>query len=131
MRLLDSLWKRLQQWMVGLRLLHRSCFLPLTKKTEGDCALSPEEREDLQDTAARRPSKAPPPLQKPLKIYPSLSDLRRSPLPPFVPPRAQEFPTLPPKPPRALPEAEEDKEFSETKAFEAEAWTISRECSLE
>ena len=48
-------------------------------------------------------------------MYPSLSDLRRSLLPPFVPPRAQEFSTLPPKPPGALPEAEEDKEFSETK----------------
>ena len=32
MRLLDSLWERLQQWMVGLRLLHRSCFLPLMEK---------------------------------------------------------------------------------------------------
>ena len=85
----------------------------------------------MQDAAAGRPSEALPPLCKPLKICPSLSDLRRSPLPPFVSPRAQEFPTLPPKPPRALPEAEEDKEFSETKAFEAEAWTISRECSLE
>ena len=57
----------------------------------------------------------PPPLHKPLTIYPLLSDLRQSLLPPFVPPRAQEFPTLPSKPPRALPEAEEDKEFSETK----------------
>ena len=90
-------------------------FSAIDKKTEGDCALPPEEREDLQDAAAGRPSKAPPPLQKPLKIYPSLSDLRRSPLPPFVPPRAQEFPTFPPKPPRTLPEAEKDKEFSETK----------------
>ena len=105
MRLLDSLCERPQRWMVGLHLLHRSCFLPLTKKKEGDSALPPEEREDLQDAAAGRPSEALPPLCKPLKICPSLSDLRRSPLPPFVSPRAQEFPTLPPKPPRALPEA--------------------------
>ena len=47
------------------------------EKKEGDCALPPEEGEDLQDAAARRPSKAPPPLRKLLKIYPSLSDLRR------------------------------------------------------
>ena len=69
----------------------------------------------MQDTVVGRPSEAPPPICKPLEIYPSLSNLRRSLLPPFVPPRAQEFPTLPPKPPRALLEAEENKEFSETK----------------
>ena len=69
----------------------------------------------MQDAAAGRLSEAPPPLRKPLKIYPSLSDLRRSLPPPFVPPRAQEFSTLLPKPPGALPEAEEDKEFSERK----------------
>ena len=33
MRLLDSLWERLQWWIVGLHLLCRSCFLPLTKKS--------------------------------------------------------------------------------------------------
>ena len=70
------------------------------KKKVGDCALPPEEREDLKDAVAGHPSKAPPPLRKPLKMYPSLSDLRRSLLPPFVPPRAQEFPTLP----QSLPE---------------------------
>ena len=90
-------------------------FSAIDGKKEGDCAQPPEEGEDLQNAAARHPSDAPPPLRKPLKIYPSLSDLRRSPLPPFSPPRAQEFPTLPPKHPRTLPEAEEDKEFSETK----------------
>ena len=69
----------------------------------------------------------PPPLHKPLTIYPLLSDLRQSLLPPFVPPSSQEFSTLPPKPPRALSEAEEDKEFSRNKgAFEADACTIYR-----
>ena len=52
-------------------------FSATDEKKEGDCALPPEEGEDLQDAAARRPSKAPPPLRKLLKIYPSLSDLRR------------------------------------------------------
>ena len=102
--------------MVGLRLLHRSCFLPLMKEKEGDCAQPPEELEDLQDAAARPHSEAPPPpLHKPLKMYPSLFDLRRLPQPLFVHLRAQEFPTLPPKPPQTLPEAEKDKLFSETK----------------
>ena len=106
--------------MVGLRLLHRSCFLPLMKEKEGDCAQPPEELEDLQDAEARPhseapPARPPPPLHKPLKMYPSLFDLRRLPQPLFVPLRAQEFPTLPPKPPQTLPEAEKDKLFSETK----------------
>lgn len=99
----------------GLPPSAQSMFSAIGEEKEGDCTQTPEEGEDLQDAAAQRPSKAPPPLRKPLKIYPSLSDLRRSQLPPFAPPRAQEFPTLPPKPPRALPEAEKDKEFSETK----------------
>ena len=90
-------------------------FSATDEKKEGDFALPPEEGEDLQDAAARRPSKAPPPLRKLLKIYPSLSDLRQSPQPPFAPPRSQESPSSPPKPPRTLPEAEKDKEFSETK----------------
>ena len=90
-------------------------FSAIDEEKEGDCALPLENGEDLQDAVARCPRGASPPLRKPLKIYPSLSDLRQSPPPPFSPPRAQEFPTLPPKPPRALPEAEEDKEFSETK----------------
>ena len=90
-------------------------FSAIGEEKEGDCALPLEEGEDLQDAAARCPSEAPPPLHKPLKIYASLSDLRRL-LPPLLPPpRAQEFPTSPPKPPRTLPEAEKDKEFSETK----------------
>ena len=32
MRLLDSLWGRLWRWVLGLHLLSRSYFLPLTKK---------------------------------------------------------------------------------------------------
>ena len=63
-------------------------FSAIDEKKEGDCALPPEEGEDLQDAAAGRLSEAPPPLRKPLKMYPSLSDLRRSLPPPFVPPRA-------------------------------------------
>ena len=86
-------------------------FSAIDKEKEGDCALPPEEGASLQDAAARCPGDPPPPLRKPLKIHPPLSDLRQSPPPPLVPPRAQEFPTLPPKPPRALPKAEKDKEF--------------------
>ena len=80
---------------------------------------SAEERgEDLQDTVARRPGELPPPLRKPLKkTYPSLSDLRRSLPPPFLPSRAQKFPTLPPKPLKVLPKPEEDKKFFEQWSF--------------
>ena len=86
-------------------------FSAIDKGMEGDCALPPEEGEGLQDAAAGGPGEPPPPLCKPLKIYPPLSYLRRPPPPPLVPPRAQEFPTLPPKPPKALPKPEEDKFF--------------------
>ena len=55
-------------------------FSAIDKRKEGDCALPPEEGEDLQDAAAGRPDKPPPPLlHKPLKIYPTISDLRRLP----------------------------------------------------
>ena len=83
-------------------------FSVIDEEKEEDCALPPKEGEGLKDAAARCPGEAPPPLFKPLKIYPPLSDLRQSPPPPLVPPRAQEFPTLPPKPPRALPKTEKD-----------------------
>ena len=83
-------------------------FSAIDEKKEGDCAQPAEEAEGLQDSAAGCPGEPPPPLRKPLKIYPPLSDLRQSPPPPLVPPRAQEFPTLPPKPPRALPKTEKD-----------------------
>ena len=86
-------------------------FSAIDEEKEGDCVLDPEEGEGLQDAAAGRPGEPPPPLRKPLKIYPPLSDLRRKPPPPLAPPRAQEFPTLPSKPPKALPKAEEDKKF--------------------
>ena len=86
-------------------------FSAIDEGKEGDCALPPEEVEGLQDAAARGSGKPPPRLRKALKIYPPLSYLRRPPPPPLVPPRAQEFSTLPPKPPRALPKAEKDKEF--------------------
>ena len=39
-------------------------------------SLPPEEGEGLQDAAAGRPDEPPPPLHKPLKIYPTISDLR-------------------------------------------------------
>ena len=51
-------------------------FSAIDKEKEGYCALPPEEGEGLQDTTARRPGESPPPLRKPLKIYPALSDLR-------------------------------------------------------
>ena len=63
-------------------------FSAIDEEKEGDCALPPEEGEGLQDAAAGRPGELPPPLRKPLKTYPPLSDLRRSPPPPFAPPRA-------------------------------------------
>ena len=52
-------------------------FSALEEEKEGDCALPPEEGEGLQDAAAGRPGEPPPPLHKPLKIYPTISDLRR------------------------------------------------------
>ena len=72
-------------------------FSAIDEEKEGDCALPPEEGDDLQDAAAGHPSEAPPPLHKPLKTYPSLSDLRQSPQPLFAPPRAQELPHFAPK----------------------------------
>ena len=51
-------------------------FSATDEEKEGNCAQLPEEREGLQDTAARGSSEPPPPLRKPLKIYPPLSDLR-------------------------------------------------------
>ena len=54
-------------------------FSAIDKGKEGDCALPPEEGEDLQDAAAGRPGEPPPPLHKPLKIYPTISDLRQLP----------------------------------------------------
>ena len=80
-------------------------FSAIDEEKEGDCALPPEEVEGLQDAAVRGPGEPPPRLRKALKIYPPLSYLRRPPPPPLVLPRAQEFPILPPKPPRALPKA--------------------------
>ena len=52
-------------------------FSAIDEEKEGDCALPPEEGEGLQDAAAGRPGEPPPPLHKPLKIYPTISDLRR------------------------------------------------------
>ena len=52
-------------------------FSAIDEWKEGDCALPPEEGEGLQDAAAGRPGELPPPLHKPLKMYPTISDLRR------------------------------------------------------
>ena len=54
-------------------------FSAIDEEKEGDCALPPEEGEGLQDAAPGRPGVPPPPLHKPLKIYPTISDLRRLP----------------------------------------------------
>ena len=62
---------------VGLHFLHRSYFLLLANKRRD--TIPPEEGADLQDAAAGRPGEPPPPLRKPLKIYPTFSDLRRPP----------------------------------------------------
>ena len=51
------------------------------------------------------------------KSYPPLSDLGRQPPPPFAPSRAQEFPTLPPKPLKVLPKPEKDKKFFKQWSF--------------
>ena len=98
-------------------------FSALDEEKQGDCALPPEEGEGLQVAAGGRPGEPPPPLCKPLKIYPPLSDLRRPPPPKLAPPRAQEFPTLPPKPPRTLPNAEKDRDFFNKGAFKTDAYT--------
>ena len=71
------------------------------------------ERETVRDAVTRRPGALPPSLRKPLKkkrkkTYPPLSDLRPLLPPPFAPSRAQEFPTLPPKPLKVLSKPEED-----------------------
>ena len=52
-------------------------FSAIDKEEEGHCALPPEEWDGLQDAAAGRPGEPPLPLHKPLKIYPTISDLRR------------------------------------------------------
>ena len=54
-------------------------FSAIDEEKKGDCALPPEEGEGLQDTVAGHPGEPPPPLHKPLKIYPTISDLRRLP----------------------------------------------------
>ena len=51
-------------------------FSAIDEEKEGDHALPPEKGEGLQDAAAGHPGEPPPPLHKPLKIYPTISDLR-------------------------------------------------------
>ena len=63
----------------GSPLCAQIIFSAIDEGKEGDCALPPEEGEGLQDAAPGRPGEPPPPLHKPLKIYPTISDLRRLP----------------------------------------------------
>ncbi|KAI4561740.1 hypothetical protein MJG53_016794, partial [Ovis ammon polii x Ovis aries] len=51
-------------------------FPPTDEEKDGACARPPEEGGGLQDAAAGDPSEPLPPLRKPLKIYPPLSDFR-------------------------------------------------------
>ena len=51
-------------------------FSAIDEEKERDCALPPEEWEGLQDAVAGHPGEPPLPLHKPLKIYPTISDLR-------------------------------------------------------
>ena len=89
---------------VGLHHLRRSYFLPLANKRRD--TIPPEEGEDLQDAAAGRPGEPPPPLRKPLKIYPTFSDLRRPPhLRLCLPVQFSSFRSVQ-KPPRTLPKVE-------------------------
>ena len=60
----------------GLHLLRRSYFTAIDKQKEADCVLSPEEGESFQDAVAEQPGELPPPLYKPLKIYPTFSELK-------------------------------------------------------
>ena len=65
--------------VVGLHFLRRSYLSTIDEEKEGDCALPPEKGGGLQGTAAGRPGEPPAPLRKPLKICPTISDLRRLP----------------------------------------------------
>ena len=83
-----------------------------------------EEERDCTRRCDQVPWRAPPPphplcenLKKKKTTYPPLSDLRPLLPPPFAPSRAQEFPTLPPKPLKVLPKPEEDKKFFEQWRF--------------
>ena len=85
-------------------------FSALDKRKEGDCALPPEEGEGLQDAAAGRPGEPPPPLHKPLKIYPRISDLRQLPHLRLHLPGPRNSPVyIQSLPDRALPKVEKDK----------------------
>ena len=53
--------------------LSTQIFSVIDEEKEEDCALPPEEGEGLQDAAAGRPGEPPPPLRKPLNIYPPFS----------------------------------------------------------
>ena len=61
---------------VGSPLSAQIMFPPTDEEKEGACAQPPEEGGGLQDAAAGDPSEPLPPLHKPLKIYPALSDFR-------------------------------------------------------
>ena len=85
-------------------------FSAIDEEKEGDCALPPEEWESLQDAAAGRPGEPPLPLHKPLKIYPTISDLRRlSHLRLHLPGPRNSPVYIQSLPDRALPKVEKDK----------------------
>ena len=97
-------------------------FSAIGEQKEGHCALPLGEGKVLQDAAARRLGEPPPPLHKPLKIYPTFSDLRRPPVPPpLVPPSSVQFSSIQ-KPPKTLPKVKKDRDnFLKNKgAFNAE-----------
>ena len=79
-----------------------------------------EEERDCKRRCDQAPWQAPSASAQTLKkkkTYPPLSDLRPLLPPPFAPSRAQEFPTLPPKPLKVLSKPEEDKKFFELRSF--------------
>ena len=65
--------------VVGLHLLRRSYFLPLTKKRRETVLYLQRNEKAYRMLRAGRPGEPHPPLHKPLKIYPTISDLRQLP----------------------------------------------------
>ena len=106
-------------------------FSAIDEEKEGDCALPPEEGEDLQDAAAGCPGEPPPALHKPLKTYPPLSDLRPLTPPPFRLPGPRSSPLCPQSLPKRCLRLRKIKGFLNKGTFKTDACTICRACSLE
>ena len=64
---------------MGLHLLRRSYFLPLMKKRRETVLYLPRSERAYRTLQPGARANPPPPLHKPLKIYPTISDLRRLP----------------------------------------------------